>query len=157
MRITLYPSLYPEASPLIDWTVDFTTESPITTVATSRGPKLYTGTDSLLTHGGLGLQPDLTILGITATLTTRRLARVVDHTIQWRYKNGQLIGENRAVAQPEDHQVYGGATDLWGIDFATVDYTDPEFQLLVKIMPHPDYPCSVQPVVYSLRLDIDYE
>lgn len=157
MQLTLYPSFYPEASPLIDWTVDFTTESPMTTIATSRGPKLYTGTDTIVTGGGLGLQPDLTIQGIAVSLTTRRSARVVDHTIQWRYKQAQLIGENRANPHPEDLQVYGGATDLWGIDFATVDYTDPEFQLAIKLMPHPDYPCRVQPVIYQLRLDIYYE
>ena len=157
MQLTLYPSFYPEASPLIDWTQDFTSEAPMTTIATSRGPKLYTGTDTIVTGGGLNLQPGLTIRGLAVTLTTRRSARVVDHTIQWRYRSGAFVGENRANPQPEDVQQYGGSEDLWGIDFASVDYTDPEFQLAVKLMPHPDYPCSVQPVIYQLRLDIYYE
>lgn len=90
-----------------------------------------------------------TVQGCQVQIYSQRLGRIQDQAIQLYYQTA--IGENRAVAQPEDMQVYGSELDLWDVeDFSS--WNDPEFGVLVDLQPHVSIPSSNIATIYYVQM-----
>jgi len=61
-----------------------------------------------------------TVNGIELRVCAEKSSRVRDSVIQL-YRNGSLIGNNRADSTAGDDHVYGSSTDLWGTALTAAD------------------------------------
>ena len=90
--------------------------------------------------------PDV-VSGIELNIVSQRNGRVADEVIQLTYQS-DLVGKNNFVylTDIEGHltiknqAVYGGPTDLWGVDITPIMLQDPTFGIRVKFQAHPYYP-----------------
>jgi hypothetical protein len=122
---------------------------------------------------GLNIPTNAAVAGVEFELGIRRNARIEDLVIQLTY-NGELIGDNRAstinpvqsdmytgdyttpLNPVGDYSVYGSQTDLWGVDFSTVNVTDPSFGIVVSFRSNQIYPHRDLAYLDQLGIRITY-
>ena len=107
----------------------------------------------LFSNFNFQLEEGAVIQGVEMRLHCQRLSRIEDKTVQLYYQ--QLKGDNRAADVAEDLQLYGGASDLWGVDTA-VDWTSPQFGVAIDLQPHRTIPSGNKAIIFSvdMRLNI---
>lgn len=122
----------------LDQVSNIVTAEPILAVATSSSRSLLaTGSQSLIFRD-FGIAEG-TVVGIELLLSVSRLARIQDRVVQL-CVNAVPQGRNVAVPTAEDLHVYGAATDLWDVE--GIDFTDPQFGVIIDLQPHAQYPSS---------------
>lgn len=113
------------------------------------------------------------IAGVEFQLNIQRNARVEDLLIQLIY-DGSLIGKNYAsdvnpvqsdmytgdITIPlnpiGDYNIYGNNTDLWGVDFSTIDVTSATFGIAIGFKSNIIYPHKDLAILYQLGLRLTY-
>jgi hypothetical protein len=143
---------YTDGAGPLDNPRDLTTVKPLTGIHTGTGQLLTSEANSLL-FSGFGFDTgSYTVQGIEVQLTTQRLARIQDRTIQLYYQ--QLRGSNRANLSAEDLQLYGSSQDLWGLDQA-LPWSNPQFGVVVDLQPHVSIPSNNTALIYSVSMRLN--
>ena len=101
------------------------------------------------------------ITGIQFDLKVQRFGRIVDQLIQLTYQ-GVPIGQNKTNYITDNlgnlpitnDSIYGGPTDLWGVDVTPDMLNDPSFGVLLKFQAHPYYPCKQSMNLYTSTLTV---
>lgn len=94
--------------------------------------------------------PDV-ISGVELRFTGNRRGRITDDTIQLCY-NGELIGENQANAEIDTTKLYGGNTNLWGVELTKDMVNDSSFGVVIRLKSHPKWPHRDGAFINSLEL-----
>lgn len=77
--------------------------------------------------------------GLELYVNVRRTGRVTDETVQL-YLN-QPLGANLANSKIEDLKIYGGETELWGLEGISQEtLNNPEFGIVLRYQSHPTIP-----------------
>lgn len=114
---------------------------PISAVSNYFGG-LYTVESSAILFSDFGFDVDSDqVEEIELFLHVSRLGRTQDKTIS--LYMGKQIGKNRADLEAEDENVYGGGLESWKIASANMDYTSPDFGVVIDLQPHTQYPSNV--------------
>lgn len=114
---------------------------PISAVSNYSGG-LYTVESSAILFKDFGFDVDSSLVEeIELHLHVSRLGRTQDKTIML-YMDKQ-IGKNRADLEAEDKHTYSGGLETWKIASANMDYTSPEFGVVIDLQPHTEYPSNV--------------
>jgi hypothetical protein len=81
-----------------------------------------------------------TVMGIELRVHAEKSSRVQDHVIQL-YRNGSLIGANRASSTAGDDHVYGSSTDTWGTALTVADLATLQVAVTYQsgALPHSDH------------------
>ena len=91
--------------------------------------------------------------GIELYVNVRRTGRITDDTVQL-YLN-QPLGNNLADFQIADIKVYGGETELWGIEGLTKEMIDdPEFGIVLRYQSHPTMPHQTAPYMTHVQMRV---
>jgi hypothetical protein len=161
-----YPAVITPSSPA-------TSKLPLYTISGLWMEKFLSNTSQLWCTGLHIPNTGRTVAGIEFQLDIRRNARIEDLLIQLVY-NGALIGDNRSsTVNPVqsdmytgeyttplnpvgDYNIYGSSTDLWGVDFSTVDITSSTFGIAVSFKSNIIYPHRDLAYLYQLGLRITY-
>lgn len=94
------------------------------------------------------------VSGVEVRLKTRRGGRVTDDTVQLCLAESN-IGENRADLVVNPLKIYGGETDLWGIDgISLTDIQDSTFGVTLRFKSHPQYPHRDAVFIDSVQIRI---
>jgi hypothetical protein len=94
------------------------------------------------------------VSGIELKVTARREGRVTDDTIQL-CLNQEVIGDNRADLKINPIKVYGGETDLWGVDNITLStLQDSSFGVVLRFKSHPSWPHRSAAFIDSVEIRI---
>jgi hypothetical protein len=153
-KLTLAPTLTPLDTPEnVDWQGLQVTQ-PISTVATTRRPLSYLVPDALIARFP-DLPPGLAITGLVLEFYCNRLDRVWDEYVGFTLDD-QPVGRNMATEEPRSFGLYGAEDDAWGVDWTGIDYRDPAFAFKLQLIPHPLYPCRVEPWIRDLRFTFYY-
>jgi hypothetical protein len=96
--------------------------------------------------------PDI-ISGVELRLTTDRVGRVSDDTIQL-CLNEELVGENMASISVDPVKIYGGETDLWGAEISLLDVMDMSFGVVIRLRSHPHWPHRDSAFIKALEVRI---
>lgn len=135
----------------LDQTFLLASQTPVSGVATSRGPLVQRGSRSLI-FTGFNFPTGLTVLGIELELVVDRLARVQDRVIQLWFN--QPIGLNKRNLLSENRQLYGGGSDLWSLPEGFNSWSAPNFGVIIDLQPHTEYPSNNLVYFRSLSLSL---
>ena len=137
------------------------TVSDLTHFANPATGDLRSRTQSLVcTNFNMVNLPEL-ITGIQIHLSAQRGGRITDEVIQLTYQ-GEVIGQNKVnyITDSEGHlpitndSIYGGATDLWGVEITPAMLLDPTFGVSLKFQSHPYYPHRCSMMLYAVTLTV---
>jgi len=134
---------------------DFVSAVPVRSISTSYGTFVREESNSLLfTDFGFDY---VAAKGIEMRLHTQRVARIQDKTIQL-WNGSKAISENLADLTAEDLQLYGGATNLWGMRIGELpNLSDADFGVVVDLQPHREIPCSDTVYIRSVAMRLYLE
>jgi hypothetical protein len=93
------------------------------------------------------------ISGIELVLDTDRRGRISDDTVQL-IIDDQIVGENKANLNLDPKKVYGGPTDLWGLDSISRTQISNVFGVLVRFQSHPHFPHKDGMFIRSIEVRI---
>lgn len=124
---------------------------PISAVSNYFGG-LYTVESSAILFSDFGFDVDSTkVEEIELFLHVSRLGRTQDKTIS--LYMGKQIGKNRADLEAEDEHIYRGGLEAWKIASAKImDYSSPEFGVVIDLQPHTQYPSNVTVYIRKVAL-----
>lgn len=97
--------------------------------------------------------PDV-ISGVEARLTSNRLGRIVDETIQL-CLDSNLVGDNQATLPILPIKVYGGSSNLWNTSGLSLsDVQNSTFGIAVRFQSHHDWPHKDPAFIDAIELRI---
>ena len=141
-------------------TTSLTTVKPLLHISNATAGDIRTKTWYLhLTNFGFTDLPN-TIQGIEVQINVKR-GRVLEDTVRL-FHNGDMIGDNLVyyVQDTEEHikiipnPVYGGPTNLWGLDSINPSLLDSTFGLCLRFQSHPYYPHNEAPLLQNVAMRI---
>lgn len=136
------------------------TEKPLRHIANPATGNLRDRTQALIALE-FNIPNTISPVGIEVTVSGQRNGRISDEIIQFWYQ-GNLIGSNNfkyltdynGNLKVENKTVYGGPTDLWGLELTPEILSDPEFGIMVKFQSHPYFPHQDIMILDSIALTI---